>query len=332
MKNAGYTVAELDYENRTDLEITAGTADTTYKLIPATQDYDLYAWVEQLDPTMVVYTKEKNPLANDPIYDQDGTQIATATNSPGGPNIVIDGVGYYAWEFGNVTFYTKSATPQATGPVSDPSRYIYDSNGDVRNDYYLVGYNSQWDFINVSPIAISPILPVWSCPRIPSASELHFTIYGTPHAADYDSSKNIYSVYATLPRATVSVFDGDEYKWDDTLDDAGNYTKSLADLTNPRVGFMINATLESHPIDVGGRTYTYHKRIGKAVAVIRNTEPNAFTVCDKTGYTSVDKKKVNFYGCTGMKDQIRYTIKNIQGAKFTIESLTMIIEYATLDS
>ena len=94
----------------------------------------------------------------------------------------------------------------------------------------------------------------------------------------------------------------------------------------------VNAVLESHPIDVGGKTYTDHKRIGKCVAVIRDTEPGAFTICDKTGYTSNDKKVVNFYGCTGMKDEVRYTIKNIQGAKFTIESLTMIIEYATLDS
>jgi hypothetical protein len=136
----------------------------------------------------------------------------------------------------------------------------------------------------------------------------------------------------TFPNATVSVFDGDEYKWDDTLDQYGNYTKPLTDLTNPRVGFMINATLESHPIDIQGKTYTDKKRIGKAVAVIRNTDASAFTVCDKTGYTSPDKKTVNFYGCTGMKDQVRYTIKNIKGAKFTIESLTMIIEYGTLES
>jgi hypothetical protein len=74
-----------------------------------------------------------------------------------------------------------------------------------------------------------------------------------------------------FPGATVSVFDGDEYKWDDTLTATGEYTKPLTDLTNPRVGFMINATLESHPIDVGGKTYTDKKRIGKAVAVIRNT-------------------------------------------------------------
>ena len=85
-------------------------------------------------------------------------------------------------------------------------------------------------------------------------------------------------------------------------------------------------------INKGWKTYTEKKRIGKCVAVIRNTESDAFTVCDKTGYTSSDKKTVNFYGCTGMKDQVRYTIKNIKGAKFTIESLTMIVEYGTLDS
>lgn len=135
-----------------------------------------------------------------------------------------------------------------------------------------------------------------------------------------------------LEGATVQVYDGTEYKFDATVGADGTLSEDTSGLEHPHAGFWINATLESHPIDVGGRTYTDHKRIGKAVAVIRNTEPNAFTVCDRTGYTSVDKKKVNFYGCTGMKDQIRYTIKNIQGAKFTIESLTMIIEYATLDS
>ena len=136
----------------------------------------------------------------------------------------------------------------------------------------------------------------------------------------------------------VSVFDGDEYKFDSIIktttafDDVGELTTPVTALTAPKIGFMINATLESHPIDIQGKTYTDKKRIGKAVAVIRDTEPGAFTVCNKTGYTSQDKKTVNFYGCTGMKEQIRYTIKNIQGAKFTIESLTMIIEYGTLDS
>lgn len=135
-----------------------------------------------------------------------------------------------------------------------------------------------------------------------------------------------------LEGATVQVYDGTEYKFDAVVGADGTLSVSTTGLEHPHAGFWINARLESHPIDVGGRTYTDAKRIGKAVAVIRDTDAGAFTVCDKTGYTSVDKKKVNFYGCTGMKDQIRYTIKNIQGAKFTIESLTMIIEYATLDS
>lgn len=136
----------------------------------------------------------------------------------------------------------------------------------------------------------------------------------------------------TLSDQQIDVFDGDEYKFTTTTDHKGYITEDLSEFTNPRAGFAIQSILESHPIDVGGKTYTEKKRIGKCVAVIRDTEPDAFTVCDKTGYTSPDKKTVNFYGCTGMKDQIRYTIKNKKGAKFTIESLTMIIEYGTLDS
>lgn len=136
----------------------------------------------------------------------------------------------------------------------------------------------------------------------------------------------------TLTNQQIDIFDGDEYKFTTTTDNKGYIAEDISEFTNPRAGFMINAELISHPIDVGGKTYTEKKRIGKCVAVIRDTEPDAFTVCDKTGYTSTDKKTVNFYGCTGMKDKIQYTIKNKKGAKFTIESLTMIIEYGTLDS
>lgn len=135
-----------------------------------------------------------------------------------------------------------------------------------------------------------------------------------------------------LEGATVQVYDGTEYKFDAVVGADGTLSVDTSGLEHAHAGFWINAELISHPIDVGGKTYTDHKRIGKCVAVTRDTEAGAFTVCDKTGYMDNDKKKVNFYGCTGMKDEVRYTIKNIQGAKFTIESLTMIIEYATLDS
>jgi len=135
-----------------------------------------------------------------------------------------------------------------------------------------------------------------------------------------------------LTNSTVQVYDGNEYKFDAVVGADGTLTPSAEGLEHANAGYWINATLESHPIDIQGKTYTEKKRIGKCVAVIRDTDPGAFTVCDKTGYTSNDKKTVNFYGCTGMKDLVRYTIKNIKGAKFTIESLTMIIEYGTLDS
>ena len=328
--SSGYTLAELDYSAKLDIEVNANSSDTQYRIIKPVQDYNLYAWVDQNDPTNVVYTKDKNPLQNDNIYDKDGTVLTTATNSPGGPNLVIDGVGYYAWGTSPV-IYTKSATPNPTGPYTDESRQVFDGNGDLDTRIYIGGYNSETDELYC--YEFNPIVPHTEIyDRIPVGNELEYTYLGISYTADYDSSKDIYAEYATLPGATVSVFDGDQYMWDDTLDANGNYTKSLAELTDARVGFMINATLESHPLDIGGKTYTEKKRIGKAVAVIRNTEPGAFTVCGRTGYTSSDKKLVNFYGCTGMKDQIRYTIKNIQGAKFTIESLTMIIEYGTLDS
>ena len=174
-------------------------------------------------------------------------------------------------------------------------------------------------------------MSVFAYERIYPSNNLQYTISGTTHYGTYNSAQNIYAENVTIP-GIISIFDGDQFMWYDNIGMDGTYSKSLADLTNPRVGFMINATLESHPIDIQGKTYTEKKRIGKCVAVIRDTEPGTFTVCDKTGYTGPDKKTVNFYGCTGMKDQVRYTIKNIKGAKFTIESLTMIIEYGTLDS
>lgn len=328
--NDAYTLAELDYESVLDGETTA--TDTEYRIVPATRENDMFAWTDQNDPDNTVYTHDQNVLQGDNIYDADNNIITTADNSPGGPNIVIDGIGYYAWELGADTFYTKSATPEPTGPTTDESRQIFNADGTLNDGYYIVGYNATWDQINISPNTIFPIVPVWSCDRILAGSALQYTISGTTYTADRDTTKDVYITFATIPGATVSVFDGDTFKWNDTLDERGLYTQSLAGLEHPRVGFMINATLESHPIDIQGKTYTEKKRIGKAVAVVRNTEPGAFTVCNKTGYMSPDKKSVNFYGCTGMKDLIRYTIKNIQGAKFSIESLTMIIEHGTLDS
>lgn len=326
-----YTLTELDYENRLDIEVSAQNTDTQYIIIPSVFDKNYYAWVDQNDPDNVVYTTSEAPLQDDPVYTINGkniTQISTANNSPGGPNIVIDGVGYYEWDEG---YYTKSAQPEPVGGNDDPSRAVYDSSGNVIANRWIVTYVEQYDRINVAQ-EILGIISVRTENRVPSSTSLEYTYNAIQYTSDYTSAKNIYKQEATMPNAVISVFDGDTYKWDDTVDNYGNLTQSLSELTDPRIGFKVNAVLESHPMDTQGKTYTEKKRIGKAVAVIRDTEPGAFTVCDKTGYTSVDKKTVNFYGCTGMKDLIRYTIKNIQGARFTIESLTMIVEYGTLDS
>lgn len=330
---SGYTVAELDYNNRLDFESTATTADTKYQIIQSVNNTNLYAWVDQNDETNIVYTESSDVLQGDNIYDGDGNILTTADNSPGGPNIIINGVGYYQWGTGGSKVYTKSSEPEPTGTPDDPSRELYDENGDLLATQMVYSYNSLDNSINMGlkPTGGMPV-PVYTVFRVFSTSTLDYTIDNVQYNADPTPSKNRYVEYVTMPNTTVSVFDGDEYKWDDVTDIEGKLTKSLSALTNPHIGFKINAILESHPMDIGGKTYTEKKRIGKAVAVIRNTEPGAFTVCNKTGYTSVDKKTVNFYGCTGMKDLVRYTITNIQGAKFTIESLTMIIEYGTLDS
>ena len=322
----GYTLAELDYENLLDFESTPDPTATAFSILPQLHAHNLYAWVDGAD---TVYTMTDTVLEGDPIYNASEQQIATAENSPGGPNIIIDGVGYYLWSTGGGNdVYSKSEEPTPTGTKDDPSRELFDSNGDILDNVYIVGYRSS---DNVIIVGLKNHIITSEFPRVLASTTLQYTISGTTHQGTYTSAQNIYAENVTIP-GTISIFDGDTYVQDDELDEVGNFTRPLSELTNPRVGFMINATLESHPLDVGGKTYTDHKRIGKAVAVIRDTEPNAFTVCNKTGYTSEDKKTVNFYGCTGMKNQVKYTIKNIQGAKFTIESLTMIIEYATLDS
>lgn len=136
----------------------------------------------------------------------------------------------------------------------------------------------------------------------------------------------------TIPKITVSVYDGETYKWDDTLDQYGNFTKPITGLTNPIVGLKIDASIESHPVDVGGKTKTVVKRIGKAVMSVRDTNPHAVSINGRTGYMNPAKDSISFYNVANAKREIRYTITNINGAKFTIESLTMNIEYGTLIS
>ena len=332
--NCGYTLAELDYESVMDFETEQQSTDTKYYLIKPIRDFDLYAWDD--GNGHLYYTKHINVLQGEPIYkilsNNSLINAGTASNNPAGPNITIGGVDYYEWEIqgGGLSVYTKDMIPNPTGERTDPSRQIFDANGNLITNRCI---SSIVNLPYESPRMI--VGPISGSGLVDQFYRLFSTLSFGSTTATYNGLKNEYPIFATLP-GNVNVFDGDEYKWDDQAESnplhAGTLTKPLTDLANPRVGFMINATLESHPIDIQGKTYTDKKRIGKAVAVIRDTEAGAFTVCDKTGYTSPDKKTVSFYGCTGMKDQVRYTIKNIKGAKFSIESLTMIIEYGTLES
>ena len=65
---------------------------------------------------------------------------------------------------------------------------------------------------------------------------------------------------------------------------------------------------------------------------VHDTEAGAITINDKTGYMNPRGDKISFYGVTGMKDEIKYTLTNKNGAMFHLESLLMNIEYGTLDS
>ena len=74
------------------------------------------------------------------------------------------------------------------------------------------------------------------------------------------------------------------------------------------------------------------KRIGKVQMSVHDTQAGAITINGKTGYMNPRTDHICFYGVTGMKDEIKYTITNNNGAMFHLESLLMNIEYGTLDS
>lgn len=135
-----------------------------------------------------------------------------------------------------------------------------------------------------------------------------------------------------LANQEIDVFDGNEYKFTTTTNNLGYISDDLTEITNPVAAFKINSTVRSHPIDVGGKTKSIKKRIGKTVLSVHDTEPGAIIINNKTGYMNPQKDKINFYGVTGMKDEIKYTLTNKNGAMFHLESLLMNIEYGTLIS
>lgn len=138
--------------------------------------------------------------------------------------------------------------------------------------------------------------------------------------------------YLTIPSTEVAIYSNGVFQRMAQTDASGVIQDDLSQLTNVTVGLPINATIRSHPIDVGGKTKSIKKRIGKTVMSVHDTEPGAITINGKTGYMNPQKDKICFYGVTGMKDEIKYTLTNNNGAMFHLESLLMNIEYGTLDS
>lgn len=147
---------------------------------------------------------------------------------------------------------------------------------------------------------------------------------------DYDNQEK--TNYITLNGVTVNVYANGVFQWQDTLTATGEFTKDMSQLTNITVGLPVNSTIRSHPIDVGGKTKSVMKRIGKAQMSVHGTDAGAITINGKTGYMNPRIDHICFYGVTGMKDEIKYTITNNNGAMFHLESLLMNIEYGTLDS
>ena len=138
--------------------------------------------------------------------------------------------------------------------------------------------------------------------------------------------------YLTLPSTEVAIYSNGVFQKTAQTDSDGIILEDLSQLTNITVGLPINSTIISHPIDVGGKTKSIKKRIGKSVMSVHDTASGSISINGKTGYMNPQGDKINFYGVTGMKDEIKYTITNKNGAMFHLESLLMNIEYGTLDS
>lgn len=136
----------------------------------------------------------------------------------------------------------------------------------------------------------------------------------------------------TIPNADVAVYSDGVFQFMTKTGPQGQITADLTGLTNITVGLPINSKIVSHPIDVGGKTKSVMKRIGKVQMSVHGTPAGAITINGKTGYMNPRTDHICFYGVTGMKDEIKYTITNNNGAMFHLESLLMNIEYGTLDS
>lgn len=140
--------------------------------------------------------------------------------------------------------------------------------------------------------------------------------------------------YITINNATIALYYNGVFQFLTTVDSRGQINVDLSEYDHKKIslGLPINSKIVSHPLDVGGKTKSVMKRIGKAQMSVHDTAAGAITINGKTGYMNPRTDHICFYGVTGMKDEIKYTITNNNGAMFHLESLLMNVEYGTLDS
>lgn len=248
------------------------------------------------------------------------------------------------YSVGRFLFVLNNPSNNTTNPQLAVCNFVPDTQNMIWN---------RWSFPVVNGLPLvqeavqTPDGPIFMI-RVPCVSNVSVVItcllpavldFGANADIEVDLSPNSQSTVRgsglwnpSLAGQTVSVFDNGVWQWDDTVNTQGNLTKSIAGLSNPSAGYMINAVLDSHPIDIGGKTKSVVKRISKAIMSVRDTEPGAITINNKTGYMNPAKDMISFYGVTGMKREITYKITNINGAKFHLESLLLNLEYGTLIS
>lgn len=327
----GYTLAELDYDATMDFE-TEVTPDTTKAIIVPGENggsNDLYAWTttDQQTAYETIYTTKQTISTTDEIYTKTRQRLpATILSTPTGPNTNIGGIDLYAWRIQ----YLGPSSPIAMYsdvPIPGVGDTIYYLDGTPNYTITECEYDEETGTLVIHRPDQTTLLTTFE--RVPPPFSIR--LLGLTLEYTRDGTKDLYKSLGYVGNTTISVFDGDKYMWDDTVDEHGTLTKPLTDLEHPKIGFKIDAELVSHPMDIGGKTYTTTKRIAKAKMVVRDTEPGAVQINDKYGYMDLDKKIINFYNVTGMKKEVKYVIKNNNGAKFTIESIMFDMEYGTLD-
>ena len=228
-----------------------------------------------------------------------------------------------------VNIWNRWSFPKTTLPFSEGTVSLIHSVVHTKKETIFMVTLNQLDIsLNVAKAYIFPAYIDWNktCDFETPVSTVNNVNYYRI-ALDGEDSEHI-----TMSNTTVAVYADGEFKWLDTTTNKGALTRDISSLTNVTIGLPVNAKIVSHPIDVGGKTKSIKKRIGKARMSVHDTEPGAITINGKTGYMNPAKDAISFYGVTGMKQEIKYTLTNNNGAMFHLESLLMNIEYGTLDS